>query len=39
MTGDLASAEKHLALLGGICLPGCEELTDLEKAIAAYKAK
>ena len=39
MTGDLASAEKHLAALKGICLLGCEELADLEKAIAAYKKK
>ena len=39
MTGDLASAEKHRDLLKGICLLGCEELEDLEKAIAAYKQK
>ena len=39
MTGDLASAEKHLAALKGICLLGCEELADLEKAVAEYKKK
>jgi tetratricopeptide (TPR) repeat protein len=39
MTGDLASAEKHRDLLKGICLLGCEELEDLEKAIAEYRKK
>ncbi len=39
MTGDLASAEKHLAALREICLLPCEELGDLEKAVAAYRAK
>jgi len=39
MTGDLASAERHRDLLKGICLLGCEELADLEKAIADYKKK
>ena len=39
MVGDVANAEKHLALLRGICLLGCEELADLEKAIAAHKKK
>jgi tetratricopeptide (TPR) repeat protein len=39
MTGDLASAEQHVALLKGICLLGCEELADLEKAIGEYKKK
>jgi tetratricopeptide (TPR) repeat protein len=37
MTGDLVSAEKHLAALRGICLLSCEELVDLEKAIALYR--
>jgi Flp pilus assembly protein TadD len=37
--GDLASAEVHLAALRGICLLGCEELDDLDKAIAAYRAR
>ena len=39
MTGDLASAEKHLAALREICLLPCEELDDLDKAVAAYRAK
>jgi Flp pilus assembly protein TadD len=39
ITGDLASAEKHRALLQGVCLLGCEELADLDKAIAEYKKK
>ena len=39
MTGDLASAERHRDLLKGICLLGCEELVDLEKAIAEYRKK
>ena len=39
MVGDPASAEKHLAALREICLLPCEELGDLEKAVAAYRAK
>ena len=39
MTGDLANAEKHLAALREICLLSCEELVDLEKAVALYRAK
>jgi Flp pilus assembly protein TadD len=39
MTGDLANAEKHLAALREICLLSCEELGDLEKAIAGYREK
>jgi len=39
MVGDLANAEKHRAQLQAICLLGCEELVDLDKAIAAYKAR
>jgi len=38
MTGDLASAEKHLAALRNICLLPCEELEDLDKAVKAYRA-
>ena len=37
LVGNLAGAEKHLAALRGICLLGCDELNDLEEAIAAYK--
>jgi tetratricopeptide (TPR) repeat protein len=38
MTGDLASAEKHLAALREICLLPCEELTDLEREVAEYRS-
>ena len=37
MVGDVPNAEKHLAALREICLLGCEELTDLEKAFAKYR--
>jgi Flp pilus assembly protein TadD len=37
MVNDLPNAEKHLAALRSICLLPCDELKDLEKAIAAYK--
>ena len=39
MKGDLAGAQKHLAALKSICMLGCEELADLEKAIAAHPKK
>jgi Flp pilus assembly protein TadD len=39
MVGDVASAEKHVALLKGICLIGCEQLVHLEKAVADYKKR
>jgi hypothetical protein len=39
MAGDLASAEKHLDALRQICLLPCEELADLEREIAEYRAK
>lgn len=39
MMGDLANAEKHLAALRGICLLPCEELEDLQKAVAEFRAK
>jgi Flp pilus assembly protein TadD len=39
MAGDLANARKHLEELRKICLLPCEELADLEKAIADYRAK
>ena len=38
MKGDLASAEKRLATLDKECLFGCEEYTDLKKAIERFKA-
>ena len=37
-TGDLAKAEQRLAALDKACTFGCEEFTDLKKAIAQYKA-
>jgi len=39
LVGDVAGAERHLAALREICLLPCDELTDLEKAIARYKKK
>ena len=39
MTGNLAGAEQHLAALREICLLPCEELTDLERAIAQYRGR
>jgi Flp pilus assembly protein TadD len=38
ITGDPAGAERHLAALKAICLLPCEELIDLERAIAEYRA-
>ena len=38
MKGDLGSAEKRLAVLDKACSFGCEEYTDLKKAIERYKA-
>jgi Flp pilus assembly protein TadD len=39
MTGDLAGAQKHLAALREICVLPCEELKDLERAVAGYQGK
>jgi Flp pilus assembly protein TadD len=39
MMGDMAGAQRHLAALKEICLLPCEELTDLERAIAQYQGK
>ena len=39
LAGDVKGAEKHLAALKEICLLPCEELDDLERAIATYRAK
>lgn len=38
MKGDLATAEKRLAVLDKACTFGCEEYTDLKKAIERFKA-
>jgi len=37
MTGNLAKAEEHLAVLDKLCFFPCEEYKDLKAAIAAYK--
>jgi len=39
LTADLANAEKHLAALRDICVLPCEELKDLERAVAEYRAR
>jgi tetratricopeptide (TPR) repeat protein len=38
MLGDLAKAEARLATLDKACTFGCEEFTDLKKAVARFKA-
>ncbi|MBL8400851.1 tetratricopeptide repeat protein [Accumulibacter sp.] len=38
MRGDLAAAEKRLAVLDKACLFGCEEYTHLKKAVERFKA-
>ena len=37
MTGDVSSAEKHLAALRSICTLPCEEMRDLQAAIDAHR--
>ena len=37
MVDNLAGAERHLAELRAICLLGCDEVRELEQAVAAYK--
>lgn len=39
MTGNLAKAEEHLKVLDGLCFFGCEEYSELKKAVADYKQK
>jgi len=39
MVGNLARAEEHLKALRQICLLPCEELSDLEREIAAYRKR
>lgn len=39
MTGDVAKAKEHLTALDRICTFGCEEYSDLKKAIAEYEQK
>lgn len=38
MKGDLLTAEKRLAALNKACTFGCDEYTDLKKAVERYKA-
>jgi tetratricopeptide (TPR) repeat protein len=38
MLGDLPKAEQRLAVLDKVCSFGCEEYTDLKKAVARFKA-
>ena len=37
--GDLASAEKHLAVLRELCPLSCEQLKDLEREVEEYRRK
>lgn len=38
MVGDLPKAREHLAALDRLCFFGCEEYSDLKKAVARYEA-
>lgn len=37
LVGDVAGAERHLAALRSICVVPCDELSELERTIAAYR--
>ena len=39
MVGNLPKAKEHLAQLDKLCFFGCNEYTELKKAIGAYEAK
>ena len=39
MKGEVAKAKEHLAALDRLCFFGCEEYSDLKKAIAEYEQK
>jgi Flp pilus assembly protein TadD len=39
MTGNVAKAKEHLTALDRLCLFGCEERTELRKAIAQHEQK
>ena len=39
MVKDVAKAKEHLATLDRLCSFGCEEYSDLKKAIAEYETK
>ena len=36
-TGDLASAQRHLATLKNLCPLSCEQLEDLQREVAAFR--
>ena len=38
VVGDLPKAKAHLAALDRLCFFGCEEYTDLKKAVAQYES-
>lgn len=38
VVGDLPKAKEHLASLDRLCFFGCEEYTDLKKAVAKYES-
>ncbi len=38
VVGDLPKAKEHLAALDRLCTFGCEEYTDLKKAVAQYES-
>lgn len=39
MKGDVAGAEKRLAVLAQLCPGGCEQREELARSLAAFKAK
>jgi len=39
MKGDVAKAKEHLAALDRLCFFGCEEYSDLKKAVAEHEQK
>lgn len=39
LAGNLARAEEHLNALDRLCFFGCEEYSDLKKAVADYKQR
>jgi tetratricopeptide (TPR) repeat protein len=39
MAGNLAKAEEHLGVLDRLCTFGCEEYSELKKAVAEYRQK
>ena len=39
MKGDVASAGQRLAALAQLCPNGCEERSDLARAITAFQSK